>query len=127
MSIGTFWSGHATQWETTVTYKIPPRVNLTWTTNQTFAHLPQGNFVARVFTLQGNYSASPFLSFSNLIQFDNLSHNMGWQSRVRWTLRPGNDLFISLNQGWIQETDGGFNFRAVDTKLSSKFQYTFRF
>jgi len=65
---------------------------------------------------------------SNLIQYDNRSRNMGWQSRVRWTLRPGNDLFFAFNQGWIQEADGGtLRFRTQDSKVSAKFQYSFRF
>jgi hypothetical protein len=53
---------------------------------------------------------------------------MGWQSRVRWTLQPGNDLFFAFNQGWIHEEDAGsLRFRAQDSKVSAKFQYSFRF
>ena len=71
-----------------------------------------------------NYAASPLLSFSNLIQFDNRSGNLGWQSRVRWTLQPGNDLFFAFNQGWIQEESDNLRFRAQDSKVSAKFQYS---
>ena len=74
-------------------------------TNQTFARLPEGNFIARIFTSNIGYTASPRLSFSNLIQYDNRSRNLGWQSRVRWTLQPGNDFFLAFNQGWIQEEE----------------------
>ena len=128
-SHGDFWSGTAETLQTTVAYKIPPRFNISFSTNQTFARLPQGNFTARILTGNVNYSASPFLTFSNLIQFDNRSRNLGWQSRVRWTLRPGNDLFFVLGRGWIRETtpDGNDRFRALDTKVSTKVQYTARF
>ncbi len=125
---GTYWSGHADELVTTFTFDMPPHFTLSLNTNQTFARLPQGHFVARILTSQVNYAASPFLSFSNLIQFDNLSRNLGWQSRVRWILRPGNDVFLVFGQGWVQEDDGGgVRFRAQDTKLSAKFQYAFRF
>jgi hypothetical protein len=124
---GDYWSGHANEVETSLLYKIPPRFVISFTTNQTFARLPQGNFVARVMSWQVNYSASPFLSFSNLIQYDNDSRNLGWQSRMRWILHPGNDLFVVFSQGWIQDPSGGFRYRAEDSKLSAKFQYTFRF
>jgi hypothetical protein len=100
---------------------------LSFSTNQTFARLAEGTFVARVMTWQVNFSASPFLSFSNLIQFDNDSRNLSWQSRMRWILKPGNDLFIVFSQGWIQDAQGGFRYRAQESKLSTKFQYTFRF
>src|SRR5439155_24468529 len=112
---------------TGLTYKIPPHFTISFNTNQTFARLPQGNFVARILSWQVNYAASSFLTFSNLIQYDNLSRNLGWQSRVRWILKPGNDLFVSFNQGWIQDPAAGYQFIAQNSKLSTKFQYTFRF
>jgi hypothetical protein len=67
------------------------------------------------------------LSFSNFVQYDNESRDLGWQSRVRWILRPGNDLFLVFSQGWLQNPRGGFHFSPGDTKLSTKVQYTFRF
>jgi hypothetical protein len=112
-----------------VTYKLPPRFTIALSTNQTFARLPEGHFIARVATTNVSYAASPFLSFSNLIQYDNRSRNLGWQSRMRWTLDPGNDLFVAFQQGWVQEAgnDRTFRFRSQDTKLSGKFQYSYRF
>jgi len=124
---GSYWSGDANQFSTSVQYKVVPHLLMSAGWNQTFAHLKEGNFVARVYTIRANYSVSPYLSFFNLIQFDNESKNMGWQSRVRWILRPGNEVFLVFNQGWLQDDNGGFRFRAVETKFSGKFQYTFRF
>ena len=95
--------------------------------DQTFARLKEGNFVARIFTFRANYSVSPFLTFFNLVQFDNESKNLGWQSRVQWILKPGSEVFIVFNQGWLQENAGGFHFRRTDTRLAGKLQYTFRF
>ena len=124
---GEYWSGRANVIETTLRYKLPPRLVVSFGTNQTFAHLAEGNFVARVLTGQVNFSASPFLTFSNLIQFDNESRNLSWQSRTRWIIKPGNDFFIVFNQGWIQEDQGGFHYQPHESRLSTKFQYTFRF
>ena len=127
---GNYWSGKAEQYNASVTYKAPPRFIISASTNQTFARLPEGHFTARIFTSNINYAASPSLSFSNLVQFDNRSSNLGWQSRVRWTLQPGNDLFVAFNQGWVQEFTedrSSSRFRVEDTKLSAKFQYSYRF
>ena len=127
LTYGGYWSGKAEQLTTSVTYKLPPRFTIGVSTNQTFARLPEGHFIARIFTSNASYAVSPRLSLSNLIQYDNRSRNLGWQSRVRWTLRPGNDLFFAFNQGWIEEDRGNLRFRAQDSKVSSKFQYSFRF
>ena len=126
-SVGDFWSGTAEQVSATLTYKLPPKFNISLAANQTFARLPEGNFITRVITSNIDYAVSPFLSFTNLIQYDNRSRNLGWQSRMRWTIQPGRDLFLVFNQGWIQDPMGGFSFQAQDTKVSTKFQYTFRF
>jgi hypothetical protein len=128
LTYGGYWSGNAEQLTTSVTYKTPPHFVVTVSTNQTFARLPEGHFIARIFTSNVGYAVSPRLSLSNLIQYDNRSRNLGWQSRVRWTLQPGNDVFLAFNQGWIQdEEDGDRRFRTQDSKVSAKFQYSFRF
>ncbi|HUP41047.1 MAG TPA: DUF5916 domain-containing protein [Vicinamibacterales bacterium] len=126
---GSYWSGKAEQVTASMSFKLPPRFIASVSTNQTFARLPQGNFITRIFTSNIGYTASPRLSFSNLIQYDNRSRNLGWQSRVRWTLQPGNDFFLSFNQGWIQDEleNRRMQFRVQDSRVSMKFQYSYRF
>ena len=127
---GNYWSGQAEQVNTTLTYKLPPWFSVGLSTNQTFARLPEGHFITRIVTSNVGYAVSPSLSFSNLIQYDNRSRNLGWQSRMRWTLQPGSDLFFAFNQGWVQEedqVDRRRSFRAQDSKISSKIQYSIRF
>lgn len=127
VSVGNFWSGTAKTVRTGLRYQMPPKFSISLDTNQTFARLPQGNFVARIVSSQINYAVSPFLSFANLVQYDNRSGNLGLQSRVRWTLEPGNDFFFIFGQGWVQDISGGYDFRQQDTRLATKLQYTFRF
>ncbi len=127
---GGYWSGKAEQIIPSLTFKLPPRLIVTASANQTFARLPEGHFIARIYTGNVGYAFSPTLAFSSLMQYDNRSRNLGWQTRLRWTPQPGNDLFIAFNQGWIQEDEDGVaatgridrRFRAQDTKLSAKLQ-----
>jgi hypothetical protein len=125
--LGTYWSGRADEVELSIQYKMPPRWVVGFATEQTLAELPQGDFVARIHTLRVNYALSPFLTLSNVLQYDNDSRNLGAQSRVRWTLQPGNDLFFVLSRGWIKEPGESSSFRLDETKLTAKIQYTFRF
>ena len=127
LTFGNFWSGTAKMIQAGLSYKLPPRFSISLNTNQTFASLPQGNFIARIYSSQVNYAVSSSLSFSNLIQFDNRSENLGLQSRVRWTVEPGNDVFFIFGQGWVQDLEQGYDFRRQDSRLATKFQYTFRF
>ncbi len=127
VSFGDFWSGSGEQIRANFTYKLPPWFTLDTGIRYTLANLPEGKFSARVFTTNLDFSISPQLTFSNLIQYDNRSRNLGLQSRIRWILKPGNDLFISFNQGWINEDRGSLRFLSSDSKIATKFQYTYRF
>jgi hypothetical protein len=124
---GHYWSGTAEQVTAGATFRLPPRFTFSLNTNQTFAKLPEGHFTARIYTSNINYTASPQLALSNLVQYDNRSRNLGWQSRVRWTMKAGDDFFFILNQGWIQEGGDEVRFRAMDRKIAAKFQYALRF
>ncbi len=127
ITFGSFWSGDAETVSAGLRYSAPPRLTISVNTNQTFARLPQGDFVARIHRAEVNYAVSPRLSFANLVQFDNRSGNLGFQGRVRFTLEPGNDLFFIFGQGWVQELgERGTDFRQQDSRLALKAQYTFR-
>ena len=127
VTFGSFWSGDAETFSAGLRYSAPPRLTISVNTNQTFARLPQGEFVARIHRAEVNYAVSPRLSFANLVQFDNRSGNLGFQGRVRWTLEQGNDIFFIFGQGWVQELgDRGSDFRQQDSRLAVKAQYTFR-
>jgi hypothetical protein len=124
---GAFWSGRASKFETGFSYKLAPHFQTGISLDQTFATLKEGDFVARLVVVKADYSVSPLLTFFNLVQFDNQDRSLGWQSRVRWTVRPGNDVFFVISQGWIQDEARGPRFRPTDTKVAGKLQYTFRF
>jgi hypothetical protein len=66
----------------------------------------------------------PTLTLFNLVQFDNESD----KARVRWILRPGREIFVVFNQGWIRASDGtdGRSFHPGDRSLAAMAQYTIR-
>jgi hypothetical protein len=124
---GAFWSGRASQFKTGLQYKAAPHFQTGIAMEQTFASLPEGDFVARLIVVKADYSVAPLLTFFNLLQFDSQAGNLGWQSRIRWTSRPGSDTFLVFGQGWLLQDDArGLGFRPTDTKLAAKVQYTFR-
>src|SRR5206468_851021 len=121
--------GHANQFTGQWQYKWAPHIDTSFRYDQTFAHLKEGNFAARLFSVRFNYAFNPLLTLSNLAQYDNDSNNVGLQSRIRWILRPGREIFLVFNQGWIREDDGlgSIRYRAADRSIAAKAQYTLRF
>jgi hypothetical protein len=66
---------------------------------------------------------TPEISLLTLIQFDNVSDTLGFNSRLRWILEEGREVFLVVNQG--ADTQGAI--RATQTELVAKVQWTFRF
>jgi hypothetical protein len=86
---------------------------------------PCGNsFTVRIATARFELQLSPDISWNNLVQYDNGSDEINVQSRFRWTITPGSDLFLILNQGFIDE---GNSFDAGRTEPLVKLAWTFRF
>ena len=86
--------------------------------------LPGGDFSTTVFSAKGDVNFSPDVSWANLVQYDSESRELGFQSRFRWILKPGNDLFIVANRSWERDVDGSYE--GSFHKVSMKLQYTFR-
>ena len=51
---------------------------------------------------------------------------IGWQSRLRWILTPGNDLFVVYTQNWIDSLELD-RFTTQDRLAAAKFVFTHRF
>src|SRR5262249_3384848 len=124
---GEFWSGHADQYEAAVELKLAPHFSARMSLDEAFGRLPQGSFTARVLGVRADWSASPFFGIFNFVQYDNESRTLGTQSRARWIVRPGNDVFFVLSHGDVQDPAGGVRFHSAETHVTFKAQYTFRF
>lgn len=100
-SFGSFYNGRLLQQETYVEWTSPRgRWQSGLTVEQNFGRLDQGSFVQRLWQLNVNVAWSPNVSLTSFIQYDSDSANLGQNTRLRWTLKPGNDLFIVWNRGW---------------------------
>ncbi|MFT7670166.1 MAG: hypothetical protein ACI8X5_002873 [Planctomycetota bacterium] len=86
--------------------------------------LAEGSFDVNIASFKLDLLLSPRASWSNFVQWDDGSDNLGLNSRARYIFEPGQDLFIVLNQGWLTEDNG---FAPTSSDLRFKVSYTFRF
>ena len=89
-------------------------------------HLPAGNFTVRQITLSSQVSFSATMTWSNLVQYDNVSELIGLNSRLNWIPQAGRQAFVVLNYG-LEDFDRDNSYESVNYDLSVKFNYTFRF
>jgi hypothetical protein len=125
---GTFFNGHLTQWQNYLRWTSPKgKVQLDLETENDFGHLPVGNFVQRLWSVRAAYAWSPNLVLSSFVQYDTESQNIGTNTRLRWTIKPGNDLFIVWNRGWQRiVTDPHVSIVPESDFIGIKLRWTFR-
>jgi hypothetical protein len=121
---GSYYNGTQKRVGMEVTLKPNNRIYLEVGADRNNISLEQGDFYTQIFTVQANYNFSPNISWSNLVQYDNVSRVLGFQSRFRWILTPGSDLFLVMNRGWFRTFDHDF-ISSYDLG-TVKLQYTFR-
>jgi hypothetical protein len=79
--------------------------------------MPGGDFISRTARVSYNYSFSPNLSVNNLLQYDNESNELGFQSRTRLIAEDGRELFFVINSGWEDQLDRRFVLQDQDFTL----------
>jgi hypothetical protein len=122
--VGTFFSG--TRRELSGTINLRPRRGLLATITGTFnrVELPEGRFSTRILRGIVNTQFSPFISLSQNVQYDSVSRLLGWQTRFRWIVRPGDDFYLVWLSNWIEAGD---RLATLDRSAAAKLVYTYRF
>jgi hypothetical protein len=126
VSGGEFYDGH----------RLNPNLEINWRPSEHYLfgvsyqtndiELPVGDFVVNLATVRADFIFSSKLSWVNLIQYDDVSENVGINSRLHWIPQAGREGFIVLNHSLSDaDKDGTFHSTSVDASI--KFSYTFRF
>ncbi len=90
------------------------------------AELPEGDFILRLATVRVEWAANSTLSWTNVAQYDNISGVLGINSRLHWTPRAGQDIFLVLGHTMIED-DERDEFSSLSRDIAVKASYTFRF
>ena len=124
---GGFLSGHRR--EVVLGVGVRPRPGVTLNVNYEFndIELPEGAFQTKLYRVIADTQFSPFMYLVNNVQYDSVSRMLGWQSRFRWILTPGNDIFFVYTHNWIDPADPAARFATLDRRAAAKAVYTKRF
>ena len=102
--LGRFWSGESKSLrlsrgrvEVTPQFSVEPSVSLNW------VDLPQGRFATHVGRVRMNYTVSPRMFFSGLLQYNSSADIFSTNVRLRWEYSPGSELFVVYTED--RETD----------------------
>ncbi|HWR54248.1 MAG TPA: sugar-binding protein [Bryobacteraceae bacterium] len=122
---GSFYSGHSEEVSPQIVWRKDAHLTTSVELQQYWVKLREGSFRTRLALYRLNYSFNASIALSNFVQYDTDSRNLGLQSRLRWMIRPGNELFLVINHAWQYNTLD--RFEAVLSNVRAKLNYTFRF
>lgn len=121
---GDFYGGRRIETTTSVRWKPSRHLALQLSLSRNDVDLPQEQFDTSIWQTRVDVGFSPNVTLNSFFQYDTVSRVAGLNSRFRWILEPGNDLFFVVNVGLQNEDDGWV--RAYE-RVTSKVQYTWRF
>jgi hypothetical protein len=126
LEAGTFFSGSRKEVTARVGFRPRPGVTVNFDNEWNRISLNEGQFDTFLHRLVVDTQFSPWLYLVNNVQFDSVSELMGWQSRLRWIVTPGNDLFVIYTHNWV-DNDQFDRFVTQDRRGAAKFVFTHRF
>jgi hypothetical protein len=124
---GRFLSGDRREIGLGVGVRPRPGVTLNLAYELNDVSLAEGKFETRLYRMAADTQFSPFMYLVNNVQYDSVSRVLGWQSRFRWILKPGNDIFFVYTHNWIDQLDPASRFATLDRRAAAKAVYTKRF
>jgi hypothetical protein len=123
---GGFFSGHRKQTILGLTVRARPGYIFSLNGEWNDVDLAEGSFKSNVFRGVADTQFTPFMALVNIVQYDTITRVLGWQSRYRWILRPGNDLYVVYTHNWVEDPIRE-RFGTLDRRAASKVLYTQRF
>lgn len=121
---GEFFDGDRLDATIEAQWRPSPNLMLGLEWEQNYIDLPDGEFEVHVASARVNLFFTPDISWTNLIQWDNESESLGINSRIRWIIEPGNEIFFVVNQAF-DTFDNRFD--RTSTEVTTKIGWTFRF
>jgi hypothetical protein len=104
-NFGEYYSGRYDDINMGLTVKLKGYATLAFDANLVRGRMPEGNFSDNVYQLKADIFLSPKLGLMNYIQFDDMSNTLGWSSRLRWEITPGNEIYFVYNRNWERVWD----------------------
>ena len=124
---GGFWTGNISSLVLGLTIRPVPGINLGSGYRHTKVTAENSGFKTNLFQLDLGLDFTPDISLSSNIQFDDVSEVLGTNTRFRWIITPGTDIFFVYNHNWLNNPALNKRFFTIQQGGAMKVVYTYRF
>ena len=122
--VGSFYSGHLTQIEPSIVLRPSRHVAFSVGYSGSFVELEEGDFDRHVVVTRLNLMFTVDISWSTLVQWEHETGNVVVNSRFRWIIVPGRELYLVVREELL-EGDGSLKLQRSAPVV--KLRWTFRF
>ena len=96
------------------------------TASNAWHQLPGGDFDTLVVNSSVQWTPTTNLLLTGNLQYDNVSEEIGINARVRWTVKPGSDVYFVVNQG-LAKIGPERRYESAGREAVAKVGWTWRF
>ena len=124
---GRIYAGDTYEIEAALSLKPSRHVRFSAEYSYTDFSLPAGDIGIHVGVIATTLAFSPTLSLKTDVQYDNISENFAYFSRLNWEPRPEQEVFISFgHSAVIEREDFLHSFRSRASSFAVRLGHTFR-
>ena len=121
---GEFFTGDRLDAGASLEWRPTPHLFVSMSYAQQDIRLREGDFTTRIASLRADVNFNPQVSWSNFLQYDNKSDVLSLNSRVRWILSDGREIFLVFNPTLRAKHR---HLSAIRTDSFAKIEWTFRY
>jgi hypothetical protein len=132
MTWGGFWNGDRRQYDGRLSFRPGPGLTLSTNVQYNDVTLPDGSFTASLYELETDWNPSPWIAITNQLQYDDVTELVGLFARLRWIVKPGNDVYFVYTHNWQYQNRDPLDpdqrdLITLSRGASVKVSYTYRF
>jgi len=122
--LGDFYDGDLRAANLTLEFRPSRHVFLALQYEQNDGRLGAGDFTQRLARIRFNLAFTPEISWTNVVQYETVTDDIGLNSIFRWEIESGRELYVVLNHNWLEQYG---RFRSRHSDFGVKLRWTFRF
>jgi hypothetical protein len=132
LSQGGYWDGDRFQYGGRLSFRPNPGVTVSTNFQRNEVTMPTGDFTVALYELSTDWNPSPWVATTGQIQYDDQSEVVGLFARLRWIVKPGNDIYLVYSHNWRYDVldpldPNNKSLNTLSRGASVKASYTYRF
>ena len=124
---GGFWTGNISNLNLGLVVRPRPGINIAGAYRHTKVTSGNKGFDTNLFRVNLGFDFTPDISLSSNVQFEDVSKVLGTNTRFRWIITPGTDVFFVYNHNWLNSMDLDRRYTTLQEVAALKAVYTHRF